>query len=75
MNAVCNKPWPSDAVVRFANAFRDVSLSDDLARLVVDKLLRHFERIVFDELPALVYQLLLLSSKVFLFSCSIVLRI
>ena len=28
LNTLCNKVWPSEAVVRFANMFRDIPLAD-----------------------------------------------
>lgn len=43
---------------------RDVPLSPEELQFVVDKVLRMFQKLELQEIPPLIYQLLLLSSKV-----------
>jgi Fanconi anemia group I protein len=47
-----------------AAMFKDVQMSLEELKFVVDKILRLFKDIDLQDLPALVYQLLLLSTKV-----------
>lgn len=49
--------WPS-------LIFRDVPLSSEELQFVVEKVLRMFTKLDLQEIPPLVYQLLLLSAKV-----------
>lgn len=56
--------WPRALVVRIASVFREVDLSPEQLAFVVDKILRHLREVVIQDLPLLVYQLLLLSAKV-----------
>lgn len=44
--------------------FRDVPLSGEELQFVVEKVLRMFSKVDLQEIPPLVYQLLLLSAKV-----------
>ena len=64
LNRLCSGAWPSNAVIRLANAFRMVEMTPEQLRFALDKLLRSLNEIALEEMPALVYQLLLLSSKV-----------
>lgn len=34
LNTLCNKVWPSEAVVRFANMFRDIPLADGKEKFI-----------------------------------------
>ena len=64
LNRLCSGAWPPNAVIRLANAFRMVEMTSEQLRFALDKLLRSLSEIALEEMPALVYQLLLLSSKV-----------
>lgn len=64
LNRLCSGAWPPNAVIRLANAFRMVEMTPEQLRFALDKLLRSLNEIALEEMPALVYQLLLLSSKV-----------
>lgn len=56
--------WPSDVILHVVAMLRDVTLSADELGHVIAKTLRHFTDVDLQELPPLVYQLLLLSTKV-----------
>jgi len=56
--------WNSRVVLHVMSMMRDVSLSSDELSHVIAKSLRQFTEIDQNELPPLVYQLLLLSAKV-----------
>ena len=56
--------WDPSTVIHLAAMFRDVPLSAEELRFVTDKMLRMFPDLELQELPPLVYQLLLLSTKV-----------
>ena len=55
--------WNSRVVLHIMSMMRDVSLSSDELSHVIAKSLRQFTEIDQNELPPLVYQLLLLSAK------------
>jgi len=56
--------WPPDVILHIVAMLRDVSLSVDELGHIIAKTLRHFADMEQQELPPLVYQLLLLSTKV-----------
>jgi len=49
--------------------FRDVPLSSEELQFLVEKVLRMFTKLDLQEIPPLVYQLLLLSAKVCVYIC------
>lgn len=51
-------------MVHLAAMFKDVPLTSDELRFVIEKIMRAFTDLDIQDLPALVYQLLLLSNKV-----------
>ncbi|XP_051916772.1 Fanconi anemia group I protein isoform X2 [Hippocampus zosterae] len=63
INSLCASRWDSQCVIHLAKMFRDVPLSLDELRFVVEKVLRMFSKLDLQEIPPLVYQLLLLSAK------------
>ncbi|XP_077372688.1 Fanconi anemia group I protein-like isoform X1 [Festucalex cinctus] len=63
INSLCSSRWDSQCVIHLTTMFRDVPLSSDELRFVVEKVLRMFSKADLQEIPPLVYQLLLLSSK------------
>ena len=56
--------WSAGSVIHLAAMFKDVLLSQDELSFVLSKLLRMFKDLDIQTLPPLVYQLLLLSTKV-----------
>uniref|UniRef100_A0A8C2UDE5 FA complementation group I n=1 Tax=Coturnix japonica TaxID=93934 RepID=A0A8C2UDE5_COTJA len=65
INTLCSsKYWLRGLHLRFN---RDIPLSGEELQFVVEKVLRMFSRLDLQEIPPLVYQLLLLSAKGFLF--------
>ena len=56
--------WSCKSVIHLAAMFKDVQMSLEELKFVVDKILQLFKDIDLQDLPALVYQLLLLSTKV-----------
>jgi hypothetical protein len=64
LNRLCSRPWPLEAVVHLANTFREIPLTDEQYRFVVDKIVGLLPRLEVERLPPLVYKLLLLCTKV-----------
>ena len=56
--------WDSSSVLHLAAMFKDVPLSSEELGHVIQKVLRMFKDVDLQELPPLVYQLLLLATKV-----------
>ncbi|KAM9854975.1 Fanconi anemia group I protein [Aulostomus maculatus] len=63
INSLCSSRWDPQCVVHLATMFRDVPLSSEEMQFVVEKVLRMFSQLDLQEIPPLVYQLLLLSGK------------
>ncbi|XP_070540770.1 Fanconi anemia group I protein-like [Ptychodera flava] len=63
LNTLCSSKWGADCVIHLAAMFRDIPLSPEELKFVIDKILRMFKTMELQELPPLVYQLLLLSTK------------
>uniref|UniRef100_A0A8C3UFT1 FA complementation group I n=1 Tax=Catharus ustulatus TaxID=91951 RepID=A0A8C3UFT1_CATUS len=63
INTLCSSKWDPQCVIHLANMFRDIPLSGEELQFVVEKILRMFSRLDLQEIPPLVYQLLLLSAK------------
>uniref|UniRef100_A0A671Y732 FA complementation group I n=1 Tax=Sparus aurata TaxID=8175 RepID=A0A671Y732_SPAAU len=55
--------WDPQCVIHLTTMFRDVPLSSEELRFLVEKVLRMFAKLDLQEIPPLVYQLLLLSAK------------
>ena len=51
-------------MIHLAAMFRDVPLTSEELRFVIEKIVRLFRDVEMSDMPALVYQLLLLSTKV-----------
>uniref|UniRef100_A0A8C8R5B2 FA complementation group I n=1 Tax=Pelusios castaneus TaxID=367368 RepID=A0A8C8R5B2_9SAUR len=58
-----NPLWDHQCVIHLTNMFRDIPLSAEELQFVVEKVLRMFSKLDLQEIPPLVYQLLLLSAK------------
>uniref|UniRef100_A0A4W3ITH4 FA complementation group I n=1 Tax=Callorhinchus milii TaxID=7868 RepID=A0A4W3ITH4_CALMI len=63
INTLCSSRWEPKCVIHLASMFRDVPVSVEELQFVVEKVLRMFSRLELQELPPLIYQLLLLSAK------------
>ncbi|XP_010002365.1 PREDICTED: Fanconi anemia group I protein, partial [Chaetura pelagica] len=63
INTLCSSRWDPQSVIHLANMFRDIPLSGEELQFVVEKVLRMFSKLDLQEIPPLVYQLLLLSAK------------
>ena len=56
--------WHPHTILHLAGVFKDISLSKEELLYIIEKIIATFEEISADELPPLIYQLLVLSSKV-----------
>ncbi|XP_034032707.1 Fanconi anemia group I protein isoform X2 [Thalassophryne amazonica] len=63
INSLCSSRWDPQCVIHLTTMFRDVPLSSEELQFVVEKVLRMFMKLDLQEIPPLVYQLLLLSAK------------
>ncbi|NXT24142.1 FANCI protein, partial [Syrrhaptes paradoxus] len=63
INTLCSSKWDPRNVIHLANMFRDIPLSGEELQFVVEKILRMFSKLDLQEIPPVVYQLLLLSAK------------
>lgn len=63
INSLCSSRWDPQCVIHLTTMFRDVPLSPEELQFVVEKVLRMFSKLDLQEIPPLVYQLLLLSAK------------
>uniref|UniRef100_A0A3B5MUP0 FA complementation group I n=1 Tax=Xiphophorus couchianus TaxID=32473 RepID=A0A3B5MUP0_9TELE len=63
INSLCSSRWDPQCVIHLTTMFRDVPLSAEELQFLVDKVLRMFFKMDLQEVPPLVYQLLLLSAK------------
>ncbi|XP_018519642.1 LOW QUALITY PROTEIN: Fanconi anemia group I protein [Lates calcarifer] len=63
INSLCSSRWDPQCVIHLTTMFRDVPLSSEELQFLVEKILRMFTRLDLQEIPPLVYQLLLLSAK------------
>ncbi|KAJ8002982.1 hypothetical protein DPEC_G00164610 [Dallia pectoralis] len=63
INSLCSSRWDPQSVIHLTTMFRDVSLAPEELQFLVDKVLRMFLKLDLQEIPPLVYQLLLLAAK------------
>ncbi|KAM9311358.1 Fanconi anemia group I protein [Gastrophryne carolinensis] len=63
INTLCSSKWDPKCVIFLTSMFRDVLLSTEELQFVVEKVLRLLSKLDLQEMPPLVYQLLLLSAK------------
>ncbi|XP_014698045.3 Fanconi anemia group I protein isoform X1 [Equus asinus] len=63
INALCSGRWNQQYVIQLTSMFRDVPLTAEEMEFVMEKVLRMFSKLNLQEIPPLVYQLLVLSSK------------
>lgn len=56
--------WNTQSVLHLAAMFKDITLTSEELKFVLEKILRMMRELELADLPALVYQLLLLSTKV-----------
>ncbi|CAL8260390.1 unnamed protein product [Merluccius merluccius] len=63
INSLCSSRWDPKCVIHLTTMFRDVPLSPEELQFLVEKVLRMFSKLELQEIPPLIYQLLLLSAK------------
>ncbi|XP_078113590.1 Fanconi anemia group I protein isoform X2 [Sander vitreus] len=63
INSLCSSRWDPQCVIHLTTMFRDVPLSSEELQFLVEKVLRMITKLDLQEIPPLVYQLLLLSAK------------
>nr|XP_038956967.1 Fanconi anemia group I protein isoform X4 [Rattus norvegicus] len=63
IDTLCSVRWAQRYVIQLTSVFKDVRLTPEEMKLVVAKVLTMFSRLNLQEIPPLVYQLLVLSSK------------
>ncbi|XP_008068810.1 Fanconi anemia group I protein isoform X1 [Carlito syrichta] len=63
INTLCSGRWDQQYVIQLTSMFKDVPLTAEEVEFVVKKVLKVFFKMNLQELPPLVYQLLVLSSK------------
>ncbi|KAK2176099.1 hypothetical protein NP493_683g02030 [Ridgeia piscesae] len=63
LNSLCSSRWDPSQAIHLVTMFRDVSLLDSELRFVITKVIRLFKDLDLQELPPLIYQLLLLAAK------------
>ncbi|XP_014667582.1 PREDICTED: Fanconi anemia group I protein-like isoform X2 [Priapulus caudatus] len=63
LNRLCSARWDAELVIQLTTMFRDIDMSSEELRFVIEKLVRMFGDLELQKLPAVVYQLLLLSTK------------
>ncbi|XP_061577509.1 Fanconi anemia group I protein isoform X2 [Cololabis saira] len=63
INSLCSSRWDPHCVIHLTTMFRDVPLSSEELQFLVEKVVRMFAKLDLQEIPPLVYQLLLLSAK------------
>ncbi|KAL6047414.1 hypothetical protein STEG23_010995 [Scotinomys teguina] len=63
IDSLCSVRWAQRYVVQLTSMFKDVRLTTEEMELVVAKVLAMFSKLNLQEIPPLVYQLLVLSSK------------
>uniref|UniRef100_A0A673HZL0 Fanconi anemia group I protein-like n=1 Tax=Sinocyclocheilus rhinocerous TaxID=307959 RepID=A0A673HZL0_9TELE len=63
INSLCSSRWDPQCVIHLTTMFRDVPLSAEELQFLIEKILRMFLKLDLQEIPPLVYQLLLLTAK------------
>ncbi|XP_059128741.1 Fanconi anemia group I protein [Peromyscus eremicus] len=63
IDSLCSVRWAQRHVIQLTSMFKDVHLTAEEMELVVAKVLAMFSKLNLQEIPPLVYQLLVLSSK------------
>nr|KAF6287128.1 FA complementation group I [Pipistrellus kuhlii] len=63
ISTLCSGRWDRRYVIQLTSMFKDVPLTPEEIGLVMEKVLKMFSKLNLQEIPPLVYQLLILSSK------------
>ncbi|XP_076972357.1 Fanconi anemia group I protein-like [Tamandua tetradactyla] len=63
VNALCSGRWDQQYIIQLTSIFKDVPLAAEEVEFVMEKVLRMLSKMNLQEIPPLVYQLLVLSSK------------
>ncbi|XP_037365896.1 Fanconi anemia group I protein [Talpa occidentalis] len=63
INTLCSGRWDQQYVIQLISMFKDVPLTAEEVEFVIEKVLKMFSMLNLQEIPPLVYQLLIVSSK------------
>ncbi|KAM4826425.1 Fanconi anemia group I protein isoform 1-T2 [Thomomys bottae] len=63
INTLCSGRWDHQHIIQLTSMFKDIPLTVEEVEFVVDKVLKMLSMLSLQEIPPLVYQLLVLSSK------------
>ncbi|XP_048185843.1 Fanconi anemia group I protein [Perognathus longimembris pacificus] len=63
INTLCSGKWDQQHIIQLTSMFKDIPLTAEEVEFVVDKVLKMLSMLNLQEIPPLVYQLLVLSSK------------
>ncbi|ELK35851.1 Fanconi anemia group I protein [Myotis davidii] len=63
ISTLCSGRWDQRYVIQLTSMFKDVPLTPEEMELVLEKVFKMFSKLNLQEIPPLVYQLLILSSK------------
>ncbi|XP_025775544.1 Fanconi anemia group I protein isoform X2 [Puma concolor] len=63
INTLCSGRWDQQYVIQLTSMFKDVPLAAEEVEFVTEKVLRMFSKLNLQEIPPLVYHLLVFSSK------------
>ena len=64
LDRICSVKWSETYAVQLVSVLREVPMAEEQAVFVMNKALRQLSNVQMNELPALVYQLFLLSRQV-----------
>ena len=64
LHKLCTRKWPAACIARLLDVLRDVVMTPEQLQLVVGRVRELMKGVEVEELPPLVYQLLLFSTKV-----------
>uniref|UniRef100_A0A7M5UV95 Fanconi anemia group I protein n=2 Tax=Clytia hemisphaerica TaxID=252671 RepID=A0A7M5UV95_9CNID len=60
---VCEREWKKEMILPLLTAFREIELKEESLKTVIQKVLESFNDMPLEEIPSLIYQVLLLSVK------------
>jgi len=63
LNSLCSCRWAPSSVLHVTNMCREIPMTSDELQFLIEKILRMMQTLELSELPPLVYQLLVLSTK------------
>ncbi|ESO96862.1 hypothetical protein LOTGIDRAFT_115514, partial [Lottia gigantea] len=63
LNSLCSGRWDPQTIIHLSIMFKDVPMTSDEVKFVMEKIIRAFPDVELQDLPAIIYQLLLLATK------------